>query len=111
MQLGTPGEYCSCHNLSRGHSKGYEGRVCRDGWKGRPIVALGCKDGAPLSMHPLLCAVSRPVRHARLAAALLRALVLMRHAPLLVPLQQTGHGAAPPGAFRSAHKRLRCARQ
>lgn len=48
------------------------GRVCRDGWKGRAIVALGCKQGTPLSMHPLLCAVSRPVRHARLAAALLR---------------------------------------
>jgi hypothetical protein len=47
-------------------------RVCRDGWKGRAIVALGCKQGTPLSMHPLLCAVSRPVRHARLAAALLR---------------------------------------
>jgi hypothetical protein len=45
---------------------------CRDGWKGRAIVALGCKQGTPLSMHPLLCAVSRPVRHARLAAALLR---------------------------------------
>jgi hypothetical protein len=46
--------------------------LCRDGWKGRAIVALGCKQGTPLSMHPLLCAVSRPVRHARLAAALLR---------------------------------------
>lgn len=60
----------------------------RDGWKGRAIVALGCKEGTPLSMHPLLCAVSRPVRHARLAAALLRAHMLMRHTARLAPLQQ-----------------------
>ena len=73
-------------------------------------MALGCKDGAPLSMHPLLCAMSRPVRHARLAAALLRALVLMRHAPLLVPLQQTGRSTDPTDAFHSIHKRLRCAK-
>ena len=53
--------------MSSGHNM-----PCRDGWKGRAIVALGCKQGTPLSMHPLLCAVSRPVRHARLAAALLR---------------------------------------
>lgn len=86
------------------------GAWCRGGWKGRPIVALGCKDGAPLSMHPLLCAVSRPVRHARLAAALLRALVLMRHASLLVPLQQTGRGNGVLGGLnRSTRKRLRCA--
>ncbi len=53
---------------------------------------LGAKEGHPISMHPLLCAVSRPVRHVRLAAALLRAHVLLRHAAKLVPLQP---GRAP----------------
>jgi len=81
---------------------------CRGGWKGRPIIALGCKESTPISMHPLLCAVSRPVRHARLAAALLRAHVLMRHAAQLVPLQpgRAGHGGG--GALLQAPRR-RCA--
>ena len=66
------GEACSC--------------VCRGGWKGRPVVALGKREGLPMGLHPLISFVARPVKHTRLAIALLKAMALMRSKAQHVPL-------------------------
>lgn len=51
---------------------------CRSGWKGRPVVVLGRREGVPMGLHPLVSFVARPVKHVRLATALLKASALMR---------------------------------
>ncbi len=53
-------------------------RIPRGGWKGRPVVVLGRRDGLPMGLHPLVSFVARPVKHVRLATALLKASALMR---------------------------------
>lgn len=50
----------------------------RGGWKGRPVVVLGQKEGVPMGLHPLVSMVARPVKHVRLVTALLKAIALMR---------------------------------
>ena len=60
--------------------------VCRGGWKGRPVVALGKREGLPMGLHPLISFVARPVKHTRLAIALLKAMALMRSKAQHVPL-------------------------
>lgn len=50
----------------------------RGGWKGRPVVVLGKKEGIPMGLHPLVSVVARPVKHVRLVIALLKATALMR---------------------------------
>ncbi len=52
--------------------------VLRAGWKGRPVVVLGRREGVPMGLHPLVSFVARPVKHVRLATALLKASALMR---------------------------------
>jgi hypothetical protein len=54
------------------------GAAGRGGWKGRPVVVLGQRDGVPMGLHPLVSFVARPVKHVRLATALLKASALMR---------------------------------
>ncbi len=54
------------------------GAAARGGWKGRPVVVLGQRDGVPMGLHPLVSFVARPVKHVRLATALLKASALMR---------------------------------
>lgn len=63
----------------------------RGGWKGRPVIALGRKDGLPIAIHHLVSMVARPVKHVRLVTALLKAAALMQHKARHVPL----HGARP----------------
>ena len=50
----------------------------RGGWKGHPVVVLGQRELMPLGLHPLVSMVARPVKHARLVTALLKATALMR---------------------------------
>lgn len=49
----------------------------RAGWKGRPLVAVGSKDSLPPFLHPLVALLSKPVKHQKLAAALVKAAVLL----------------------------------
>ncbi|GAB4817717.1 hypothetical protein N2152v2_004763 [Parachlorella kessleri] len=65
----------------------------RSGWRGRPVVAVGCRDDMPLGIHPLVAVTPRPVRHTRLVAALLKASALVQHPLERVPLL-TGHPGA-----------------
>ena len=51
---------------------------CRGGWKGKPVVVLGRKEDIPMGLLPLVSIVARPVKHARLVTALLKATALMR---------------------------------
>jgi CheY-like chemotaxis protein len=50
----------------------------RAGWRGRPLVVLGRREDLPLNLQPLATTVSKPVRHARLVAALLKAAAFSR---------------------------------
>ena len=50
----------------------------RGGWKGKPVVVLGRKEDVPMGLLPLVSIVARPVKHARLVTALLKATALMR---------------------------------
>lgn len=61
-----------------------EGR--RSGWKGRPVVVLGRREGLPMGLHPLVSFVARPVKHVRLATALLKASALMRSKSQVRPI-------------------------
>ncbi len=53
-------------------------QLCRGGWKGKPVVVLGRKEDVPMGLLPLVSIVARPVKHARLVTALLKATALMR---------------------------------
>ncbi|KAK9834967.1 hypothetical protein WJX81_000233 [Elliptochloris bilobata] len=80
----------------------------RAGWKGRPVVVLGRRDGVPMGLHPLVSFVARPVKHVRLATALLKASALMRSMSQHVPLHSGARAAAAAsGAFNvpPAHAR------
>ena len=50
------------------------------------MVALGKREGLPMGLHPLISFVARPVKHTRLAIALLKAMALMRSKAQHVPL-------------------------
>lgn len=69
----------------------------RGGWKGRPVVVLGRKEGVPMGLHPLVSMVARPVKHVRLVTALLKAIALMRSKaqvscpPVSLTLRPTQH--------------------
>ena len=52
--------------------------LSRGGWKGKPVVVLGRKEDVPMGLLPLVSIVARPVKHARLVTALLKATALMR---------------------------------
>lgn len=45
----------------------------RSGWRGRPLVVLGRRDELPVNLQALATTVSKPVKHARLVGALLKA--------------------------------------
>ncbi len=47
------------------------------GWKGFPVVVLGRKEMLPVGVLPMVSVVSRPVKHDRLVAALLRSAAFM----------------------------------
>lgn len=67
--------------------------VLTSGWKGRPLIILGQKNDSPYSMHPLAYFVSRPVKHTRLTAVLIKAAAwsapFTRLGPSQAPLQQS----------------------
>ncbi|GIL75275.1 hypothetical protein Vretimale_7967 [Volvox reticuliferus] len=48
------------------------------GWKGRPVVALGDRELLPPTLQPLVVALAIPVRHGRLATAMVKATALLR---------------------------------
>ncbi|GIL51154.1 hypothetical protein Vafri_7226 [Volvox africanus] len=48
------------------------------GWKGRPVVALGNRELLPPTLQPLVIALAVPVRHGRLATAMVKATALLR---------------------------------
>ncbi|GLC36858.1 hypothetical protein PLESTM_000511500 [Pleodorina starrii] len=48
------------------------------GWKGRPVVALGDRGLLQPALQPLVVALGVPVRHGRLATALVKATALLR---------------------------------
>lgn len=49
----------------------------RAGWKGRPVAVIGTKHELPPALHPLVAFAGRPVKHSRLAAALVKAAALL----------------------------------
>nr|AML78993.1 putative LOV domain-containing protein [Carteria crucifera] len=53
-------------------------QAVKSGWKGRPIVAVGGKDALPINMLPLVVSVTVPVKHVRLASALLKSTSLLQ---------------------------------
>lgn len=68
------------------------------GWKGLPIVALGKRELVPAGLQPLLLVVPRPVRHSRLATALLKASALMRSSKSECASLAVAHGHPPSSA-------------
>ncbi|KAG2500572.1 hypothetical protein HYH03_001342 [Edaphochlamys debaryana] len=48
------------------------------GWKGRPVVVLGDREALPPALQPLVVAAALPLRHSRLAAAMVKATALLR---------------------------------
>nr|AML77436.1 putative LOV domain-containing protein [Heterochlamydomonas inaequalis] len=50
----------------------------KDGWKGRPIVALGDRDLLPANLHPLVVVTNVPVKHSRLTTALVKSTSLLK---------------------------------
>lgn len=70
-------------------------------------MALGKKDLVPMGLLPLVTVVARPVKHARLTTALLRANALMRSMVQNVPLHATSNnsGAETSSANRWAPRR------
>ncbi|KAK9819724.1 hypothetical protein WJX72_001676 [[Myrmecia] bisecta] len=74
----------------------------RGGWKGQPVVALGRKDLLPIGIHPLVSVVARPVKHARLTTALLKATALMASKAQHVPLHAANSRAAAAAAAQDA---------
>nr|AML77241.1 putative LOV domain-containing protein [Coccomyxa subellipsoidea] len=75
----------------------------RGGWKGRPVVVLGRKEGVPMGLHPLVSMVARPVKHVRLVTALLKAIALMRSKAQHVPLHGTASARAAAAAIDAFH--------
>ncbi|BDA49232.1 probable signal transduction histidine-protein kinase BarA at N-terminal half [Coccomyxa sp. Obi] len=75
----------------------------RGGWKGRPVVVLGKKEGVPMGLHPLVSMVARPVKHVRLVTALLKATALMRFKAQHVPLHSTPSARAAAAAIDAFH--------
>ncbi|GAX74943.1 hypothetical protein CEUSTIGMA_g2389.t1 [Chlamydomonas eustigma] len=53
----------------------------RKGWKGRPLVVVGERNILPRTLHPLVVFLPHPVKHARLATALLKSTVLLQWLP------------------------------
>ena len=53
------------------------------------MVVLGRKEDIPMGLLPLVSIVARPVKHARLVTALLKATALMRSKAQVHPFQRT----------------------
>jgi len=80
----------------------------RNGWRGRPLVVIGSPEEVPERLHPLVVAVSKPLRLGRMVAALQRAAGMLswqggaENAPRLgrapARLLQPGAAAFGPGA-------------
>lgn len=50
----------------------------RAGWRGQPLVVLGRREDLPLNLQPLATTVSKPVKHTRLVAGLVKAAAFSR---------------------------------
>lgn len=53
----------------------------RGTWKGRPVVVVGERSALPRNLHPLVVFLPLPVKHSRLATALLKSTVLLQWLP------------------------------